>query len=165
MSATVKKALDSKDPKVLKSQRSQEKGRVTRCVNQILEILKLDESNSYDHKSIDKIELEQAEINLKEAFNNVRDLHDEYQWYRDEGTDASKEEEIVNEQIEYFVTVETKYNEAQKSILKYKHTQKGERNILQRNILQFINELERFHRVFHSSWRSQLYSPSSRFLE
>ena len=78
MSATVKEALDSKDAKVLKSQRGQEKGQVTRCVKRILTILKFDDSNSYDHNSIDKIELEQAEISLKEAFKNVKDLHDKY---------------------------------------------------------------------------------------
>ena len=82
MSATVKEALDSKDAKVLKSQRGHEKGRVTRYVDRILAILKLNESNSYDHNSISKIELGQAEISLKEAFKNVEDLHNKYHWYR-----------------------------------------------------------------------------------
>ena len=119
MSATVKEALDSKDAKVLKSQRGHEKGRVTRYVDRILAILKLNEYNSYDHNSISKIELAQA-------FKNVEDLHNMYQWHRDEGTDAAKEEEIENEQNEYFVAVENKYHEALKSILKY--NQVGEMN-------------------------------------
>ena len=126
MSKLTKEALDSTDANFIKKARGVEKGKVTRCVDRILDILKVDEANSYDHKSISKIEIGEAEISLKEAFKNVEDLHNKYQWYRDEGTDAAKEEEIVNEQIEYFVTVEDKYNEALKSILKY--NQAGEIN-------------------------------------
>ena len=118
MSTLVKEALVSTKADVIKEARKNEKGRVTRKVDRILTILKV-ESGSYDHNSISKIELGQAEVSLKEAFKNVEDLHDRFQCYRAKGADAAKESEIEIEQNDYIVAVEKKYNEGLKSIEKY----------------------------------------------
>ena len=126
MSKLTKEALDSTDADFIKKARGVEKGRVTRCVDQILTVLKLDESNSYDHKSISRIEVGEAEITLKEAFTNVVDLHSRYQVHRAVGTDAAEEEALENGENDYIVAVETKYHEGQKSINNY--NQVGEMN-------------------------------------
>ena len=118
MSALLKEALVSTKADVIKEARKNEKGRVTRKVDRILTILKV-ESGSYDHNSISKIELGQAEVSLKEAFKNVEDLHDRFQCYRAKGADATKESEIEIDQNDYIVAVENKYNEGLKSIEKY----------------------------------------------
>ena len=110
MSTVVKDALVSTNADVIKEVRKSQKGRVTRKVDRILTILKI-ENGSYDHGSISKIELGQAEVSLKESFKNVEDLHDRFQWYRAKGADAIKESEIEIEQDDYIVAVENKYNE------------------------------------------------------
>ena len=117
MSALLKEALVSTKADVIKEARKNEKGRVTRKVDRILTILKV-ESGSYDHNSISKIELGQAEVSLKEAFKNVEDLHDRFQCYRAKGADAAKEGEIEIEQNDYTLAVEKKYNEGPKLIEK-----------------------------------------------
>ena len=75
MSAMMKKAPDSTDADDIKKAWDTEKGRVTRNVDRILKILRVDESGNYDHDSISEIELRQTEASLKEAFENVEDLH------------------------------------------------------------------------------------------
>ena len=80
MSTAVKDALVSTNADVIKDARKSQKGRVTKKVDRILTILKI-ENGSYDH-NFSKIELGQVEVSLKESFKNVEDLHDRFQWYR-----------------------------------------------------------------------------------
>ena len=82
MSSKVKEALNSVDPRIILKARGTEKGRVTRNVDRILAILKIDETKSdYNHESISKIELKESEVSLREAFKNVQELHDKNQWH------------------------------------------------------------------------------------
>ena len=91
MSALLKEALVSTKADVIKEARKNEKSRVTRKVDRILTILKV-ESGSYDHNSISKIELGQAEVSLKEAFKNVEKYNP--QWF-DQACEISQEEVIL----------------------------------------------------------------------
>ena len=77
MSDYVKKALESTDISVIEKALGMEEGRVSKYVDQIHAILKIDDENgSYSHESISKIKLCQAEAGLRESFRKVDDLHD-----------------------------------------------------------------------------------------
>ena len=68
----VKKALESTDISVIERARDMEIGRVTKYVDQIHAILKIDDKNgSYSHESVSKIELCQAEAGLRGAFRKL----------------------------------------------------------------------------------------------
>ena len=78
----------------------------------------MDESNSYDHNSISKIELKETEVNLREAFENVGFLFDKYLYFT-LGNNAAKNEVLVDKEINFFWAVEDKFDEGLKSIEKY----------------------------------------------
>ena len=120
MSDKVKKAIDSSDSKVIKVVRSSEKGRVTRYVDRINAILKIDESTgTYKHESISKIELRDMQISLKQALQNVQDLHLNYQVNREEGADETEEAKIEESENAYIGDIENKASDAIKSIDNY----------------------------------------------
>ena len=120
MSEKVKQAIDSNDSKVISKVRGEEKTRITKKVDRLHKILKLnDVTGNYDHHSISEIELGDAEISLKEAWKNVQDLHDSFQYTREVGDNATKESEIEKEQDNYLEAVENKYYEGIKLIEKY----------------------------------------------
>ena len=120
MSDKVKEAIDSKDSKVIHQVRGDKKGRITRCVKRLQDMLRLNEvTGTYDHDSFSKIELGEVEISLKENWKNIQDLHESYQYTREEGANATKENEIENEQNDYIMAVEDKYYEGIKLIEKY----------------------------------------------
>ena len=90
MSEKVKQAIDSNDSKVISKVRGEEKTRITKKVDRLHKILKLnDVTGDYDHHSISEIELGDAEISLKEAWKNVQDLHDSFQYTREVGDNAT----------------------------------------------------------------------------
>ena len=94
-----------KSYKVIHQARKYKKGRVTTCVARLHTMLKINEvTGTYDHDSFSKIELGEVEISLKEAWKNVQDLHESFQYTREEGANAAKENEIEKEQIDYIVT-------------------------------------------------------------
>ena len=120
MSSKVKEALNSVDPKIILKARGTEKGRVTRNVDRILAILKIDEAKSdYNHESISKIELKETEVSLREALKNVQELHDRYQWHRVDGATDVEETKIEEEQNAYIVQIEDKFHTGLKALEKY----------------------------------------------
>ena len=120
MSSKVKEALNSVDPRIILKARGTEKGRVTRNVDRILAILKIDETKSdYNHESISKIELKETEVSLREAFKNVQELHDRYQWHRVDGATDVEEAKIEEEQNAYIVQIEDKFHTGLKALEKY----------------------------------------------
>ena len=120
MSEKLKQAIDSNDSKVITQVRRREEKRVTTRVDRLHTILKLnDDTGTYDHDSISKIELCDMEIGLKEAWKNVQYLHDSFQHTREVGASATKESEIEKEQSDYIVAVEKKYSEGIKLIKNY----------------------------------------------
>ena len=78
-----------------------------------------DVTGTYDHDSFSKIDFREKEISLKEAWKNVQDLHQSFREPREVGANATKEDEIEKEQIDYLVGVENKYYEGIKLIEKY----------------------------------------------
>ena len=77
MSDYVKKALESTDISVIEKAIGMEEGRVSKYVDQIHAVLKIDDENGpYYDKSISKIELCEAENGLREAFGKVEYLLD-----------------------------------------------------------------------------------------
>ena len=123
----VKKALESTDISVIERARDMEIGRVTKYVDQIHAILKIDDENgSYSHESISKIELCQAQASLRESFRKVDDLHD---WLTSQllskAEEASgvysyaEENRIEEEQSDFIMAVWKKYCEGIISIERY----------------------------------------------
>ena len=103
----VKKALESTDVKLIKKVRGSEKGKLTKYVDRIHEILRVDEATgSYDHESISRIELSGVEISVKEAFKNTQDLHSHLQCNRAEGANAEEESKIEDEMAAYSMSVD-----------------------------------------------------------
>ena len=126
----VKKALESTDISVIERARDMEIGRVTKYVDQIHAILKIDDENgSYSHESISKIELCEAEAGLREAFRKVDDLHD---WLHSQLLSKAEEangvysyaeeNRIEKEQNDFFMAVWKKYYGGIISIKKYNRT-------------------------------------------
>ena len=73
----VKKALESTDVSEIKRAIDIEEGRVTKCVDRIHAILKIDDKNGpHNRESISKIKLSEAEAGLREAFKKFEELHD-----------------------------------------------------------------------------------------
>ena len=120
MSAMMKKAPDSTDADDIKKAWDTEKSRVTRNVNRILKILRVDESGNYDHDSISEIELGQSEVSLREAFKNVEDLHSHmFSLSYDAAWDKEIEDEHIAWHNDLILAVEKKFYEGLRSIRKY----------------------------------------------
>ena len=119
-----KKALESTDISVIERARDMEIGRVTKYVDQIHAILKIDDKNaSYSHESVSKIKLCEVEAGLREAFGKVDDLND---WLTSQLLSKAEEangvyyyaeeDRIIEEQSDFIMPVWKKYHEGIVSI-------------------------------------------------
>ena len=123
----VKKALESTDISVIERARDMEIGRVTKYVDQIHAILKIDDKNaSYSHESVSKIKLCEVEAGLREAFGKVDDLNE---WLTSQLLSKAEEangvysyaeeDRIIEEQSDFIMPVWKKYHEGIVSIERY----------------------------------------------
>ena len=118
----VKKALESTDISVIEKAIGMEEGRVSKYVDQIHAVLKIDDENGpYYDESISKIELCEAENGLREAFGKVEDLLD---WLHlqllSRAEDSYAEESRIEKEVnDYNLAVWKKYYEGIISIERY----------------------------------------------
>ena len=122
MSDYVKKALESTDISVIEKAIGMEEGRVSKYVDQIHAVLKIDDENGpYYDESISKIELCEAENGLREAFGKVEYLLD---WLHlqllSRAEDSYAEESRIEKEVnDYNLAVWKKYYEGIISIERY----------------------------------------------
>ena len=112
MSDNVKKALESTDVSEIKRAFGMEEGRVTKYVDRIHAILKIDDENGSDNfESISKVELREAVAGLRKSFKRVDELHS---WLHFQllmmAEDSDAEEDRIEKEVnEYILPVENKY--------------------------------------------------------
>ena len=105
--ASPEEVISSKDPDLIKKRRGNFQGMMTTVCKNLVRLL-VKTAGKFDHVRIQRIQVLELQVKLKELQKSFETLHQAYQEYRDPGKDEADEEALVEKQDQHFFEVTDK---------------------------------------------------------
>ena len=116
----------SEDLVVIKGARSTAKGKVTRNINYLKNILRCDKDGNFITADIDGDSVKEAMTELKSSYECFQDLNERVMTFREKLDDALAEADAIGKENLYESGVSEEYAAARTLVSKYKNTVKSE---------------------------------------
>ena len=116
---TSKEALNSSDPRVVKTARRAIKGQITIATSQLSNLLHKKTDGDFDLNEISYPIVSEIHNKLKSNFELINQLHDRYVQVRAEGQDEDEENRLVDEEVRYMLDVSTQMYAVLEVYMKY----------------------------------------------